>query len=321
MDGLTRMDSPEGTLLKAPPEAEWGSGPGRTTPWDVPGFIGSGESAPLVLFRTPETQQRGTPEAGDGRGAPAGRESRSRSGWRGTPEVVNRDVSGPIPAGAMWFIQRTLGRALRALPPESFGEAGPQGEATSGLIPPDLVRLLGVVPMGTRTPREGTAGSPWEGIGGVVRDLVVPPGPEAATSGKFARTVRPERLEARPPGLPEEPVTIELSLGDTGPAGPVVGPGTVPSISGLIRAGEAPSPALRGLPLVAPAVQAVASQAMLSRRTEGARPTQAPGGQAPATGAQAAGSQPIDLDVLAMEMAERILRRMKRDKERRGHHD
>ncbi len=114
-----------------------------------------------------------------------------------------------------------------------------------------------------------------------------------------------------------------MSLGDAGPAGPVVGPGTTPLLGGLIRTGETPGPALRGLPLVAPAVSVVASQAMMSRRGEGpaARPARTQDAQAGAAGAQGVGSQPIDLDVLAMEMAERILRRMKREKERRGHHD
>lgn len=279
----------------------WTSPDGRTG-WGGPATVAGDEATLLVMARPPE------------RGA----EGREAAGWTGS-----RGGTGAIPAGAMWFIQRTLGRALRALPPEAWGEAGPRA-VESGLVPADLAGLLGIVPAKTLEARAETAeaGRRSERAGGAVGDLVSPPGTDA-TAGEPARTVRPERIEARTPGLPEEPVILEMSLGDTGPAGPVVGPGTVPSLSGLIRAGETPGPALRGLPLVAPAMSAVASQARMSRRSEGpaARPTRTPDAQAPAAGSQAAGSQPIDLDVLAIEMAERILRRMKRDKERRGHHD
>lgn len=279
-----------------------GSGaPRDVMPWSGPTTVAGDEAALLVMARPPEREAEG----------------REAAGWAGSR-------AGAIPAGAMWFIQRTLGRALRALPPEAWGEAGPRGEAGSGLVPADLAGLLGIVPAVTRGARAETAeaGRPWERAGATAGDLVAPPG-VSATAGEPARIVRPERVEARTPGLPEESVILEMSLWDTGPAGPVVGPGTAPSLGGLIRTGETPGPALRGLPLVAPAVSAVATQAMMSRRSEGptARPTRTPDAQAPAAGSEAAGSQPIDLDVLAIEMAERILRRMKRDKERRGHHD
>lgn len=275
--------------------------PDRPGAWYGPAAVMGEEATLLLVARSPER------EAG-------AREAAGEAGSRGG--------AGAIPAGTMWFIQRTLGRALRGLPPEAWGEPGAQGGA-SGLVPADLAGLLGIVPVSSRVAQaEATEAGRRPGrTDGAAGDLLFSPGTGATTAE--SRTIRPERVEVRAPGLPEEPVTLELSLGDAGPAGPVVGPGMAPSLGGLVRTGETPGPALRGLPLVAPLVSVVASQAMMSRRSEGpaARPARTPDAQASAGGGQGEGSQPIDLDVLAMEMAERILRRMKRDKERRGHHD
>ena len=72
-------------------------------------------------------------------------------------------------------------------------------------------------------------------------------------------------------------------------------------------------------PLVQPALSAVAAGAMMSRRDE--TPASQPSGpaqQAESKGGEDSKGPTIDLDALAGEMADRIARRLKRDKERRG---
>jgi hypothetical protein len=68
---------------------------------------------------------------------------------------------------------------------------------------------------------------------------------------------------------------------------------------------------------VAPALSAVAATAMMSRKAE-TRPAAAK----PETAQAQAGDKgpPVDLDALAAEMTDRIARRLRRDKERRGFH-
>ena len=82
------------------------------------------------------------------------------------------------------------------------------------------------------------------------------------------------------------------------------------------------------MPLVSPALQAVASQAMLSAKTEQApgdrvRSEQAAGSRGTDAAAEASQAGEASLsreafEALAQQMADRVARQMKRDRERRG---
>jgi hypothetical protein len=138
--------------------------------------------------------------------------------------------------------------------------------------------------------------------------------------------VKPSPVEAIPPGIPVAEDRMEWSIADrklvsvggmgTAAAGTAIA--IPPATSGGGAAASEPS--YKGaMPLVRPAIQAVAATAMLKER----------GGASSGQGSGAAGKsgpqdqqdeRGIDLDSLAVEMAERIMRRLKREKERRGFH-
>jgi len=227
------------------------------------------------------------------------------------------------PAGTLAFLRRTLGRTMRAMSREPGAETGPAAAQQREWLS-DLAVLLGLPAMPTLHAPQGASAMPTAAGGdqpGPVQGRPEPAEVVALPRLDTHEAVRAERVEALPPGLPEEPVTLSLSA-EMAP-GPVVGPGGAPPLTGLIQSGASPvGPSFAGSwPLVAPALSAVAAQAMLSSRREApARASQPAAGPAESS-APSGGAQAIDLDALAMEMAERILRRMKREKERRGYHD
>lgn len=133
----------------------------------------------------------------------------------------------------------------------------------------------------------------------------------ARTRGTPA-SARPSSAVATPskaaalPGIPQ-PSTVTWTFPDTG--------------SGATTHGLAP-PTLAGQtgreawPLISTSLAAVSSVARLASRESGPLPTPAP----ESTRSEANGGDAVDLDGLAEEMATRILRRIKREKERRGDH-
>ena len=100
-------------------------------------------------------------------------------------------------------------------------------------------------------------------------------------------------------------------VGEVGAASGVVSP----IVAAVV--GKEEGPAYRGaLPLVGPRVVAeVGQRAMLSKREERLRSRQEAG---PVLEEERPPGVKVDLEALAMEMADRILRRIKREKERRG---
>lgn len=140
-------------------------------------------------------------------------------------------------------------------------------------------------------------------------------------------SVRPARIETKPPGVPQGGTALEFSTGDMGVVSVASGGDWVssgdraPALSGLVEPGAA-VPGYKGMmPLVSPALSAVAGQALLSPRADESGPGGPTGSREPEETAPGdSSSKRIDMDALAMEMAERILRRIKRDRERRGLH-
>jgi hypothetical protein len=154
---------------------------------------------------------------------------------------------------------------------------------------------------------------------GVEDGALVAPG-----AGPAIDRVRPEGIRGTSlPGLPSIPAhapRFDVSRSDrslVSPGGAGGSPG--PSFASLLGSG---SPSLSGPtyhgthPLVSTALASVAATARLAPAIDTPAAAQAPGTAAAEPGAP--GAQAVDLDGLAAEMSERILRRLKRDKERRG---
>jgi len=244
-------------------------------------------------------------------------------------------------------VQRTLARALAAMPPEALFKEKATGdlpEAPETL--PDIFNFLaargrsrrkasGPLPRGSSRTMKGDRVPTDEFVSADAGQ-----GPSylattttttgTGTGGAVAerQQVIPERVDRVMPGLPDEAATLELSVAEpdfvstavSGAGGGFAGSaGQAPALTGLISP-DSTVPSYHGMmPLVSPAVSAVASRAMLSERREGGtRPGPAPSGTEDARGRESGRGQTIDMDALAMEMAERIIRRLKREKERRG---
>ena len=269
-----------------------------------------------------------------------GRVGPVESGMEGAAHLMGRRTPSPDRRRAdlenLSIVRRTLARAMGALPAgflEPGGESGPQAaipeqEVLTFLQAAGRSRVGPVIqgtPKGTALSEQGRTGPAGAEQRTRARDI---PGAEwqVGAPGKDGHEpVRPTRSESVPPGIPEGATVVEFSLPRTGASSraggahsPAVGGGG-PVLSGLVVPGV-PVPAYGGLlPLVSPALSAVRGQAMMSRREEGGQPRPPTGPEAaresPAAGS---GGKRIDMDALAMEMAERIMKRMRRDKERRG---
>ena len=146
------------------------------------------------------------------------------------------------------------------------------------------------------------------------------------SSAEGGGAVRAERVSAVPPGIPQGEETITISVDEAGfvsvggGSGAIGGSGAGSGMVSPIVAsvvGKDEGPAYRGsLPLVGARVVAeVGQRAMLSRREERHQPRQEP---SPAFEEERPPGVKVDLEALAMEMADRILRRIKKEKERRG---
>lgn len=130
---------------------------------------------------------------------------------------------------------------------------------------------------------------------------------------------KPSSAEGRLPGIPQSQDKIEWSIADRGfvRLGEMGVPHGAPPVA--TKPQNISEPTYKGfLPLVRPAIQAVASTALAKSRAEPV------GSQKPSTKDSTSGMKQkekgIDLDSLAVEMAERIMRRLKKEKERRGFH-
>jgi len=201
------------------------------------------------------------------------------------PEVARQGKLSGESTERLLLIQRTLERALSRL-----SDAG------------------GVIGRGEgRRP----AGQP-----GQVGEL---PGQKPTEQESVAlEVVTPAPGTQRLPGVPTAPADLGFSL--VAPSGPDRGSLEASLAQALSRsAGDATGPMYKAaMPLVAPAVSAVAASAMMARREEARPAAQATGPKPSETSQDAKAGDAVDLDALAVEMADRILRRMKRDKERRG---
>jgi hypothetical protein len=231
-----------------------------------------------------------------------------------------RPLTGSVVTNAapdLVLVQRTLARALSALAP------------LPGVTEGDVLSFLA----GTGRPRRAAGASPAaagprRGPGEDGDRILVDAGlPAGAAESRSA--VRPTAGRPELPGLPgREHGTDRAPEADFDLVSPAAATGSPassrPMPSPAIPATAFPGspagtgPAYRGsLPLVAPALSAVAATAMMSRKAE-TRPAAAK----PETVQAQAGDKgpPVDLDALAAEMTDRIARRLRRDKERRGFH-
>ncbi|MBP7126121.1 hypothetical protein KBD49_07130 [Myxococcota bacterium] len=249
-------------------------------------------------------------------------------------------------AEALAPLARTLFRSLRAMPPAPRSVAMPEeggdpagdlvawiaaggasqsdGSGRTPVLPGrDPASRAGRQPAGTGTARSA-AKSPFFG------EL---PALIANTSGDrdgMPDPVRPEPGRVRLPGLPGEPEEtistplVEVSLGTASPHSGIGGPGSPglsPGIPG--QPPDLPGPKYHGaLPLISAGISTVSAAALASRdrpgegRSAGSRD---PAAQK-AREETARGQASLDLEGLAAEMTQRILRRLKREKERRGFH-
>jgi len=219
-------------------------------------------------------------------------------------------------------VRRTLVRSLGVLPPPEAGiqgrlpsvaaSAGASHGATAGAS--DLVEWIRL--QGGGRPVAGPDRRPGSTADGGVR------GEGARVEAGSRRTsepVRPVGIQGTLPGLPDLPAAatrFNVSLPGRGLASPG---GASTSFANLMAPGAAgpAGPMYHGThALVSTALSSVAATARLATTID------EPAAQVPAQGAAseaaAAGAPAVDLDGLAAEMSERILRRLKRDKERRG---
>jgi hypothetical protein len=238
----------------------------------------------------------------------------------------SRLLTGTIPTGAspdLILVQRTLARALSALAPEAGG-AGEAGRAGGEVIDFLSAGRAATVLHGAARPAERAgADTVPEADERAMVDTAL--GSATAVAGKGS-AVRPSRGRSVPPGLPQADTTTAAAADFDLVAPPPVttGPGATASIPSFpmqptaFPGSPARGPALRGgLPLVAPALSAVSATSFMSRKEE-TRPA-ASRREAARETADHKGPA-IDLDTLAAEMTDRIARRLKRDKERRGFH-
>lgn len=229
-------------------------------------------------------------------------------------------------AEALASLSRTLVRSLGALAPSRPGSEGLSASAppSLGTAPTsgtgELVEWIRLLGGGRASPAPGDApGAEHGALPSMSRDrsedfAFVDVGP-----GRPTGPVRPETLRGSLPGLPEEapskPVLYDVSMTDRG----FVSPGAFSSAFSALGGGAAPAvagPSYHGsFPLVSTALSSVAATALTAAKAdESTTPAKAPD----SSDADPQGGQAVDLDGLAAEMSERILRRLKRDKERRG---
>jgi hypothetical protein len=260
-----------------------------------------------------------------------------------SPLVTGTDRAFPAPAAraaeALAPLRGTLVRSLAALPPPGPGIEGraPSADAprlaaaagTSDLV--EWIRLLGGGhPAATSQDAPVTARAA-EGIeaGALVAPGAGPSGDSSfglrlPGAGPAIDRVRPEGIRGAPlPGLPSTPAPaprFDVSRSDRSLVSPG-GAGGFPGTSFASLLGSAP-PSLSGPtyhgthPLVSTAIGSVAATARLAATIDTPAAAPPPGTAAAEPGAP--GARAVDLDGLAAEMSERILRRLKRDKERRG---
>ena len=138
--------------------------------------------------------------------------------------------------------------------------------------------------------------------------------------------IKPQPVEGKLPGIPEESEVFEWSMENVsfgGGGSPVNVASGSPGLFGQMAGSQVKilgtkgfEPALGGsMPLISQGGGSQASVALASR-TQGA-----PKGGSPSEEKKPSeATTPVDLDVLAIEMAERIMDRIRREKERRGHY-
>lgn len=250
-------------------------------------------------------------------------------------------------AEALAPLVRTLFRSLGAMPPVPRSAAMTDREGTS---PGDLVAWIATVAAASRSAGPERTSGPW-----TLDRSLRGPGSPAPQEGRRSPAGAPfseevpalvagslgdqgeARVQAEPgrsrlPGLPEGPAEtdspplVEVSLGTTAPHFPagIPGPGIGALPSGPAGgASDLPGPKYHGtLPLISTGVSAVSAAALASRDRPGERrpaESQDPASQQ-AREETARGQASLDLEGLAAEMTQRILRRLKREKERRGFH-
>ncbi len=247
------------------------------------------------------------------------------------------DLAAPVGASAesMAALQRTLVRALGSLPPAVPGSPGAGAPATPGGGATGVADLVEWIR--TRTPgRAPAAGAPTASASRGPSSPGQPPSRDAVETSpeldlvelgtdRVSGPVRPEAVRGTLPGLPDLPGApgpqIDVSLPDRG----LVRPG---GISSMLSSLGVPVPSVPAgptyhgsYPLVSTALSSVAATALASGTGEQPRGQAQSASQGQAgTGdkSEAAAGQSVDLEGLAAEMTERILRRLKRDKERRG---
>ncbi|NOZ02042.1 MAG: hypothetical protein GXP54_09165 [Deltaproteobacteria bacterium] len=270
------------------------------------------------------------------------------SGGRGIgPETAMRARDGSRRLGilealeSLSMVKGTLARSLGALPQGPGREEPP---AMDRDFEQDIMTFLieagrrgrigaaqGHIRAADHPADNGSVGGAWTDAVSGERVVAAPWGIAQGEMGHLGMpydrnvdTVKPSRIEAVLPGIQEGGESIEFSLPDIRSgrsAVPAIPSASgAPTLSGVIEPGTQ-SPAYRGvMPLVSPALSAVADQAMLSRREPGVTTgLETSRKQDVDSASRAEGSgKGIDMDALAMEMAQRIMRRIKRDKERRG---
>jgi len=247
-------------------------------------------------------------------------------------------------AEALAPLVRTLFRSLRAMPQVTATAGSP----TESGAPRDLVAWIASAAAASRAPEETprlpeAIRAPWnEGpraaaefvhASGGQPDLREPPtlpGGTLRDRGEPSIPVRAEPGRSRLPGLPEGPTETDsaplvevsfgasLDLGSPRASGPL---GLPSALSG--ETSGLPAPTYHGtLPLISAGVSAVSAAALASRHRPGegrSSETQEPASRK-AQEETAKGQASLDLEGLAAEMTQRILRRLKREKERRGFH-
>jgi hypothetical protein len=220
-----------------------------------------------------------------------------------------------------------------------------------GFVAPNLARILANLPVqdGTLLPRDapslrlesqdepalvapGDHHSPLGRPGTAARRLRLDRNASTtAARGGGEGPTRTDRASMRPgrgtrqaplPGIPEAPSTVSLSLPVPGSRSPESLWGTTPMASVHGAPAIASTPTFQqpggGFPLVAPALAAVSATASLSRTQDGPPASARQRPEDVSRSGHSAGGPTVDMDALAEEMASRILRRIKRDKERRG---
>jgi hypothetical protein len=223
------------------------------------------------------------------------------------------------------FLQRTLVRSLRGLPPEAAaktaGSSSSAAEATRDLVEGILLqgRSQSLSFTGPVEDRFVTSGDRTSRVlstsTSLHRDAETSPERTLLdTSHEQKREpVWPTSLPWVQPGAPTERSASLVNVSTSGRlaahAGSLASP--LGSLAGIPQTGQALH---GGFPLVSTALSTVAATAMTASRDD--EPATRPAAAGPDRNSAAGAS--IDLDGLAAEMSERILRRFKRDKERRG---